>query len=76
MFKVYYTDPKTNKAYSWDCNGLVDALTLAKRFREEGMSFVTMVSEDPNSVGKPGVDSVEDGLLPDGNAYGWKKRRI
>ena len=43
--------------------------------RECLMSFVTMVSEDPNSVGKPGVDSVIDGVLPDGNIYEWKMRR-
>ena len=77
MFKVYYTDPKNNKPYHWDCTGLVDALTLSRRFRDEGMTFVTMVSEDPNSVGKPGVDGVsEDNVLPDGTAYTWKKRRI
>ena len=76
MFKVYYTDPKNNKPYSWDCDGLVDALTIAKRFREEGMTFVTMVSEDPNRVCKDGVDSVnDDNVLPDGTLYTWKKRR-
>ena len=76
MFKVYYTDPKTNKAYSWDCTGLTDCLTIAERFRNEGMTFVTMVSEDPNRVGKDGVDSVTaDNVLPDGSDYTWKKRR-
>ena len=76
MFKVYYTDPKTNRAYSWDCTGLTDALTIAERFRNEGMTFVTMVSEDPNRVGKDGVAGVENGVLPDGSAYTWKKRRV
>ena len=77
MFKVYYTDPKNNKPYNWDCYSLVDALTLTKRFRDEGMTFVTMVSEDPNRVGKDGVDSVTaDNVLPDGTAYTWKKRRV
>jgi hypothetical protein len=37
------------------------------------MIFVTMVSEDPNHVGKPGVDSVVDGKTPDGVAYTWNK---
>ncbi len=75
FIKVYYTDPKTDRAYSWDCTGLTDGLTIAERFRREGMTFVTMVSHDPNRVGVDGVDSVEDGVLPDGSAYTWKKRR-
>ena len=75
MYKVYYTDPQTDKAYSWDTTSLTDALSLTKKFRELGMTFVTMVSEDPNSIGKPGVDSIENGLCPDGVAYTWTKRR-
>ncbi len=75
MYKIYYTDPQTDQAYSWDTNSLTDALSLTRKFRELGMSFVTMVSEDPNSVGKPGVDSIKDGLCPDGVAYTWTKRR-
>jgi hypothetical protein len=35
-----------------------------------------MVSEDPNSVGKPGVDEIVNGKLPDGTNYEWKKRRL
>jgi hypothetical protein len=76
MFKVYYTDPMNNQAYSWDCTSLADSLTIAERFRREGMIFVTMVSENPHVVGKPGVDAVsEDNVLPDGTPYTWKKRR-
>jgi hypothetical protein len=37
------------------------------------MTFVTMVSENPNSVGKSGVDEVKDGKCPDGVAYDWNK---
>jgi len=75
MFKIYYTDPKNNKPYNWDCEDLNDALILTKRFRNEGMTFVTMVSADPNRVGQDGVDAVENGVLPDGTGYTWKKRR-
>jgi hypothetical protein len=75
MYKVYYTDPHTDQAYSWSTTSLTDALSLTKKFRDAGMTFVTMVSEDPNSVGKPGVDSIKDGLCPDGVAYTWTKRR-
>ncbi len=75
FIKVYYTDPRTDRAYSWDCTGLTDGLTIAERFRREGMTFVTMVCENPDSIGRPGVDSVRDGVLPNGSAYTWKKRR-
>lgn len=75
MFKVYYTDPVDNTCYNWDCEKLTDALSVSEQFRKRGMRFVTMVSEDPNSIGKPGVDSVENGLCPDGVEYSWKKRR-
>ncbi len=44
---------------------------LRKRRREgERLSFIGMVSEDPNCVGEQGVSDV----LPPG--YDWKKRRI
>jgi len=32
-----------------------------------------MVSENPNSVGKAGVDEIKDGVCPDGVAYDWNK---
>ena len=75
MYKVYYTDPVNNKSYSWDCKDLKESLSMTKRFRELGMSFVTMVSENPDCVSLSGVDSIEEGLCPDGTVYTWKKRR-
>jgi hypothetical protein len=42
---------------------------LRKQQREDGsVGFVTFVSENPNSVGKPGVDET-------GADYSWTKRR-
>lgn len=32
-----------------------------------------MVAEDPNQVGKPGVDAVAEGKTPDGHVYDWSK---
>jgi len=56
---------------------LVEALAFCQRQRNEpGVSHVSLSSENPDSVGKPGVDSVQDGLLPNGEGYGWKKRRV
>jgi hypothetical protein len=37
--------------------------------------FVTITGNGMEIVGKFGVDSVEDGLCPDGVEYNWKKRR-
>ena len=54
---------------------MVEALTEANRLRNEGRAYVAMVSENPNQVGKMGVDAVEDGRLPSGEAYTWKMRR-
>jgi hypothetical protein len=73
MFKVYYTDPVDDKSYGWNCTKLNDALSTAELFRTKGMGFVTMVSEDPNHVGKSGVDEIKDGKCPDGVAYDWNK---
>ena len=34
---------------------------------------MTLVAEDPNQVGKPGVDAVVNGHTPDGHVYEWSK---
>ena len=74
MYKVYWTAPD-GSACSEDYIEMIKALTQANHLRTIGCSYVAMVSENPNSVGKPGVDSVVDGVLPDGTAYEWKMRR-
>ena len=51
-----------------------EAMRLMTQLRKEPQNqFVTMVSQNPNSVGKPGVDSIENGKTPDGHAYTWSK---
>lgn len=74
MFKVYYTD-SNNVANSLDFSDtdMKEALVAMQDLRAQNFSFVTMVSENPNSIGKPGVDSVKDGLTPDGIPYTWNK---
>lgn len=73
MFKVYWTEDSLARSSQFiDMN---EALKCVKVCRDNGYTFVTMVSENPNCVGKPGVDSVVDGKLPDGSNYEWKKRR-
>jgi len=75
MFKVYYTDPVTNWSHAVDTATLLRALEVSEGMRKLGMSFVTTVCEDPNQVGKSGVDSINDGVLPDGLEYVYKCRR-
>jgi hypothetical protein len=74
MYKVYYTG-SDNKPYANDFMDMGEALKHTHYLRNAGMNFVVMSAENPNSVGKPGVDSVIDGVLPDGNIYEWKMRR-
>jgi hypothetical protein len=74
MYKIYWTnfDNQSQGIYTSTLNS---ALRITEEKRQAGYTFVTMVSEDPNSVGRPGVDSIEDGQLPDGTEYTWRKRR-
>jgi hypothetical protein len=74
MYKVYWTAPD-GQACSQDYLEMVEALTETNRLRTLGRAYVTMCSENPNQVGMMGVDSVEDGKLPSGENYTWRKRR-
>jgi len=73
MFKVYWSYAK--EAYSEDFDSMTEALAHCEFLRKSGRRFVTMVSENADQVGKMGVDTVVDGLCPDGIAYSWTKRR-
>ncbi len=55
---------------------LVPALNRTEALRKLGCTHVIISTNDPNSVGKPGVASVEDGKTPDGEPYDWRKRRV
>ena len=74
MFKVYWTD-RDGKPDAEEYDDMSLALQVTNSLRNDGFRFVTMVSENPNSVGKPGVDAVVDGKTPDGEAYTWMMRR-
>ncbi len=53
---------------------LSEALNYCQHLRSlVGVSHVCMSSENPNSVGKPGVDEVKNGKTPDGVDYTWSK---
>ena len=50
---------------------LDDAMLYAKQLG----TFVTIKGDNIEICGKFGVDTVIDGVCPDGIAYDWKKRR-
>lgn len=60
-----------NEVYSQDCKDLDEALAVSKNLG----CFVTIRGNGNELVGKFGVDSVKDGICPDGVDYNWKKRR-
>ena len=72
MFKICWTD-ENNHAQGEEATEIVQALQISKDKRDAGYSFVTMVSENKQHVGKPGVDTVVDGKTPDGENYDWSK---
>lgn len=73
VFKIYYTDPVSDVSHSHDVETLSEALRYTEGFRKLGMTFVTMVSENTDLVGKPGVAGVVDGKLPTGETYTYTK---
>lgn len=48
---------------------LSEAMNVAKHMNE----FVTITGQDFEIVGMFGVDSIKDGVCPDGVAYDWNK---
>lgn len=74
MYKVYWT-AENGDACSEDYAEMIEALTQANHLRNIGRAYVAMVSENPNQVGRMGVDAVKDGRLPSGEDYTWRMRR-
>lgn len=72
MFKIYGTD-SNKQIHAQETADLVDALRISRELRDTGYTFVTMASENPQSVGKQGVDAIVDGKTPDGHNYDWSK---
>ena len=72
MFKIYWTD-HDHQSHGHESADLVQALQITKEKRDAGCTFVTMASENPQHVGRPGVDTVIDGKTPDGQDYDWSK---
>jgi hypothetical protein len=74
MYKIYWT-AADGAARSKDYLEMTEALTETNCMLTLGMAYVAMVGKLPNQVGRMGVDTVENGRLPSGEAYTWKMRR-
>ena len=77
MYMVYWTEvddgnalARSHEFLSSEMSGAMQFMeALRKRQRDgEGVCFITMCSENPDSVGHPGVADPDPG-------YNWKKRR-
>lgn len=77
MYMVYWTftegSESTPHAQAFPSSDMRPAMELMEALRArqragEGIGFVTMSSENPESVGHPGVDTT-------GPGYKWTKRR-
>jgi hypothetical protein len=55
-----------------NCMTLSDALEYNKTVNRPG---TLIIGEGIEIVGSMGVDSIQDGLCPDGIEYSWRKRR-
>lgn len=51
------------------------SLDLAMKYAKTLAEFVTIQGGEFEIVGKFGVDSIKDGVCPDGVKYDWVKRR-
>ena len=70
MYKVIWTGVSgTDKSLDFS------NLDLAMKFSKSLGTFVTISDGKVEIVGKFGADSVKEGVLPDGTAYSWVKRR-
>lgn len=73
-FIVYYMENETPKAFSYGEHEMIAANNKIMELRRiPDVHHVCMSSELSGMVGKPGVDSIENGKTPDGHAYDWSK---
>lgn len=74
MYKVYWTENERLEAAEFASTAMASALSLTQGLRQrqhggEDIRFITMVSENPDVVGRSGYDVT-------GPDYDWKKRRL
>ena len=74
QYTIYWTLGRL--ACSEQTDDMAYALKKVESLRKSSAnSAICIASENPNQVGKMGVDAVVDGKTPDGMEYTWMKRR-
>ena len=74
QYTVYWTLGRL--ACSEQTDSMDYALKKVESLRKSSAnSAICIASENPNQIGKMGVDAVVDGKTPDGMEYTWMKRR-
>ena len=68
-------EPSQPKVETFLSSELGPALKFAEDQRKIGFPHVTISTELEDNIGKPGVNSVEDGKTPDGHDYEWSKKQ-
>lgn len=72
--RIYWTEDGQIKYQDFD--DVVASLKFTYALRKNPkVSLVATAIHEAAIVGKLGVDAVENGKLPSGEPYGWKKRR-
>ena len=74
MYMIFWAENGLPKGEQFDSHEMTKALKFSESLRQrkfagEDIHFVVMSAEDPNAVGKMGVDVT-------GPDYDWKKRRL
>lgn len=64
MYRVYYTYPPNNIPSALDIENLTIALNYCQDLREQGMVYVTLVSDYADMCGKPGVKGAGSEYVP------------
>jgi hypothetical protein len=64
MYKIYFTDPKTQQPFAVTTEHLEYALKYTENLRKDGMLFVTLVSDYADMVGKPGASGAGSEYVP------------
>lgn len=65
MYRVYYTDPRQRHLAHWqEISDLTNALQCCEYLRRAGMTYVTMVSDYQDMVGKPGATGTDSNYVP------------
>ncbi|MET0335467.1 MAG: hypothetical protein ABW190_14440 [Rhizobacter sp.] len=71
---VFWLEPGGEPArHEFPSHDLLPALKFSEERRREGKRHVCLSTELAESVGQGGVNSVEDGRLPDGHVYDYNK---